>query len=116
MQQACATSARVLQMAALQVKSGSADCALVITADRMSNGPVVYYPEPTAPGGQGISESWTLDNFADDPHARNAMIDTAENVARRYQISTEQQHEVVLRRYLYSARPRPTPSAQRTAA
>ncbi|MFY9700007.1 MAG: thiolase family protein [Rhodoplanes sp.] len=98
-QQACATSARALQMAALEVMSGTADCALVIAADRMSNGPVVYYPDPTAPGGQGISESWTLDNFADDPYAHNAMVDTAENVARRYQISTEQQHEVVLRRY-----------------
>jgi acetyl-CoA acetyltransferase len=98
-QQACATSARVLQMAALEVMSGSAACALVVTADRMSNGPIVYYPDPAAPGGQGISESWTLDNFADDPHAGNAMVDTAENVARRYQISTEQQHEVVLQRY-----------------
>jgi acetyl-CoA acetyltransferase family protein len=98
-QQACATSARALQMAALEVTSGTASCALVITTDRMSNGPVVYYPDPAAPGGQGISESWTLDNFADDPHAHNAMVDTAENVARRYQISTEQQHETVLRRY-----------------
>jgi acetyl-CoA acetyltransferase family protein len=98
-QQACATSARALQMAALEIAGGTAACALVVTADRMSNGPVVYYPDPAAPGGQGISESWTLDNFAHDPHAHNAMVDTAENVARRYQISTEQQHEVVLRRY-----------------
>jgi acetyl-CoA acetyltransferase family protein len=98
-QQACATSARVLQMAAIEVASGTAACALVITADRMSNGPIVYYPDPAAPGGQGISESWTLDNFADDPHAGSTMVDTAENVARRYQISTEQQHAVVLQRY-----------------
>ncbi len=98
-QQACATSARAMQMAALEVSGGTASCALVVAADRMSNGPVVYYPDPAAPGGQGISESWTLDNFADDPHAGNAMVDTAENVARRYQISTEQQHEVALRRY-----------------
>ncbi len=98
-QQACATSARALQMAAQEVASKTANCALVVTTDRMSNGPVVYYPDPTAPGGQGISESWTLDNFALDPHAGNAMVDTAENVARRYQITTEQQHEVVLRRY-----------------
>jgi len=98
-QQACATSARALQMAAQEIAAGTASCSLVITADRMSNGPIVYYPDPTAPGGQGIVESWTLDNFKDDPHARNAMIDTAENVARRYQISTEAQHEVVLLRY-----------------
>jgi len=98
-QQACATSVRALQMAAQEVGAGTAACSLVIAADRMSNGPVVYYPDPTAPGGQGITESWTLDNFSNDPHAKNAMVDTAENVARRYQISTQAQHEVVLRRY-----------------
>lgn len=98
-QQACATSARALQMAAQELADGSATCALVVTADRMSNGPVVYYPDNTAPGGQGITESWTLDNFNKDPHAKNAMIETGENVARRFGISTQQQHEVVLRRY-----------------
>ena len=98
-QQACATSARALQMATQEVADGTAGCALVITADRMSNGAIVYYPDPTAPGGQGISESWTLDNFADDPHAHNAMVDTAENVARRFGITTAEQHDLVLRRY-----------------
>jgi len=98
-QQACATSARALQMAAQEIAGGSAACALIVTADRMSNGPVVYYPDNTAPGGQGITESWTLDNFNKDPHAHNAMIETGEKVARRYSITTQQQHEVVLRRY-----------------
>jgi acetyl-CoA acetyltransferase family protein len=97
--QACATSARALQMAAQEISCGSAAVALVVTADRMSNGPVVYYPDNTAPGGQGITESWTLDNFNRDPHAKNAMIETGENVARRFGISTQQQHEVVLQRY-----------------
>jgi acetyl-CoA acetyltransferase family protein len=97
--QACATSARALQMAAQEITGGSAACALVVTADRMSNGPVVYYPDNTAPGGQGITESWTLDNFNKDPHAHNAMIETGEKVARRYSITTQQQHDVVLRRY-----------------
>ena len=97
--QACATSARVLQMAAQEIGAGSAAVALVVMADRMSNGPVVYYPDNGAPGGQGITESWTLDNFNKDPHAKNAMIETGENVARRYGFSTQQQHEVVLARY-----------------
>ena len=52
-QQACATSARALQMAAAEVAQGSAGCALIVCADRMSNGPVVYYPDATAPGGRG---------------------------------------------------------------
>lgn len=97
--QACATSARALQMAAQEIAGGSASVALVVTADRMSNGPVVYYPDATAPGGQGITESWTLDNFNKDPHANNAMIETGENVARRFGITTQQQHDVVLQRY-----------------
>ena len=34
-----------------------------------------------------------------DPFARNSMIQTAENVAREYGISTEEQHQAVLIRY-----------------
>jgi acetyl-CoA acetyltransferase family protein len=98
-QQACATSARGLQMAAAEISGGTAACALLITADRCSNGPIVYYPDPTAPGGTGITERWVLDNFALDPHARNSMLDTAENVAAKFGISTAQQHEVALMRY-----------------
>ena len=98
-QQACATSARALQMAAAEVALGSAGCALVVCADRMSNGPIVYYPDATAPGGRGITESWTLDNFANDPFARNAMIDTAENASARLGITTAELNEVTLARY-----------------
>jgi acetyl-CoA acetyltransferase family protein len=98
-QQACATSARVMQMAAGEVADGSSQCALLVTTDRCSNGPIVYYPDPTAPGGTGHTERWVLDNFAHDPHAKNAMIDTAENVAAKFGVSTAQQHEVTLARY-----------------
>ncbi len=98
-QQACATSARALQMAAAEVADGSASCFLLITADRCSNGPIVYYPDPTAPGGSGHTERWVLDNFAHDPHAKNAMLDTAENVAAKFGVSTAEQHEVALARY-----------------
>ena len=98
-QQACATSARVMQMAAAEVADGSARCALLVTTDRCSNGPIVYYPDPSAPGGTGHTERWVLDNFAHDPHAKNAMIDTAENVAAKFGISTAQQHEVKLARH-----------------
>ncbi len=98
-QQACATSARALQMAAAEVADGSAKCALLITTDRCSNGPIVYYPDPTAPGGTGHTERWVLDNFAHDPYAKNAMIDTAENVAAKFGVGTGQQHEVTLARY-----------------
>jgi acetyl-CoA acetyltransferase len=97
--QACATSARVLQMAADEVGQGSACCALTVTTDRCSNGATLVYPNPTGPGGTNITEAWVLDNFSNDPFAMNAMIDTAENVAMRYQITTAEQHAIVLQRY-----------------
>ena len=51
-QHACATSTRVLQMAAQEVSAGTSSCVLAVTADRCSNGAIVYYPDPTAPGGR----------------------------------------------------------------
>ncbi|OHC63681.1 MAG: acetyl-CoA acetyltransferase [Rhodocyclales bacterium GWA2_65_20] len=98
-QQACATSARVLQMAAGEVADGSSQCALLITTDRCSNGAIVYYPDATAPGGSGHTERWVLDNFARDPYAKNAMIETAENAVARIGASTAEQNEVALARY-----------------
>ena len=98
-QQACATSARALQMAAAEVAQGSAGCALIVCADRMSNGPVVYYPDASAPGGNGLTEKWTLDNFGHDPFAKNAMIDTAENASERFKISGAELNEVTLARF-----------------
>ncbi|MCC6658454.1 MAG: thiolase family protein [Rhodocyclaceae bacterium] len=98
-QQACATSARALQMAAAEVGQGSAGCALIVCADRMSNGPVVYYPDASAPGGNGVTERWTLDNFGHDPYAKNAMIDTAENASARLGVTMAELNEVTLARY-----------------
>ncbi len=97
--QACATSARCLAEASGEIRAGLAECALVMTADRTSNGPHVYYPNPMGPGGTGGHEDWVLDNFNLDPYARGAMIDTAERVAAKYQIGTEEQHEVTALRY-----------------
>ncbi len=97
--QACATGARSLQTASQEIACGTASVALVIAADRTSNNPHVYYPAPDGPGGTGEHENTVWDNFNDDPYARCGMIDTAENVARKWQIPTDEQHEVVLRRY-----------------
>lgn len=98
-QQACATSVRALQMAAQEVACGTASCALLVMADRQSNGPVVYYPDSSGTGGYGITEHWVPDNMGHDPYAKNPMLDTGENVARRYGISTAEQHDLKLRRY-----------------
>lgn len=96
--QACATSARVLATAADEVERGDSQCALLLAADRTSNGPHLYYPNPSAPGGTGQHENWVMDNFSCDPFANVAMVTTAENVATEYEISTAEQHDVALLR------------------
>ncbi len=105
--QACATGARVVGSAAAEVElSGSASLTtsgdyviLAVTADRCSNGPHIYYPNPLGPGGTGDKEDWVWDNFSHDPFAKNAMIGTAENVAKEAGISREEQDEMMLLRY-----------------
>ena len=97
-QQACATSVRALQMAAQEVACGTATSALLVMADRQSNGPVVYYPDSSGTGGYGITEHWVPDNMGHDPYAKNPMLQTGENVAARYGISSEVQHALKLHR------------------
>jgi acetyl-CoA acetyltransferase len=97
--QACATSVRSVVAAADEIRHGAASTALVVTADRTSNGPHLYYPNPSGPGGTGDQENWVLDNFSCDPFAKVSMIETGENVAKKHEVTTAEQHEVVLRRY-----------------
>jgi acetyl-CoA acetyltransferase len=97
--QVCASGARVLVMAAQEIGSGLARTVLAATADRCSNGPHTYYPNHGAPGGTGVSEDVVLDSFSCDPLGGHSMLQTAENVAAKYSISTGEQHEVVLQRY-----------------
>jgi acetyl-CoA acetyltransferase family protein len=96
--QACATGARVLLAAAQEVDAGLSDVTLAVTCDRTSNGPHLYYPNPRGPGGTGSHEDWVMDNFNCDPLGGHAMVQTAENVAAKHQITTSEQHDVVLRR------------------
>jgi len=97
--QACATGARVLAGTAHEIEAGLTECALGLTFDRCSNGPHVVYPAPGAPGGTADSENWVMDNFNRDPYAKNAMIQTAENVAKEHGISREEQDECTLIRH-----------------
>jgi acetyl-CoA acetyltransferase family protein len=96
--QACATGVRTLQNAVQEIDNDFASVALVANVDRVSNGPHLYYPNPQGPGGKGGHEDWTLDNMQSDPLGGHSMLQTAENVAARHQVTTEAQHEVVLRR------------------
>lgn len=97
--QACATSARCVNAASEQVELNESETVLVITCDRSSNGPHLYYPNPMGVGGTGDKEDWVWDNFGYDPYAKNAMIETAENVAKEAGITKEEQDEVALLRY-----------------
>ena len=96
--QACATGVRAIAGACQEIGSGFADTSLVITADRTSNGAHVYYPAPAGPGGTGAHEDIVLDSFACDPLGGHSMLQTAENVAKKHDISTDEQHDVVVRR------------------
>jgi len=97
--QACATSARVIGSVAYELESDTDRCILAITCDKTSNGPHIFYPNPSGPGGKGESEDWVWDNFNFDPFATNAMIETAENVAHESKITWEEQNTVTLLRF-----------------
>lgn len=96
--QACATGVRTVLAAAQEIEVGMASVALAINCDRTSNGPHMFYPNPKAPGGTGDSENWVMDSFNCDPLGPHAMLQTAENVAKKHGIGTAEQHELVLRR------------------
>ena len=97
--QACATSAACLEAAALRVEAGLDELSLVITTDRTSNGPVLTYPAPSAPGGAPRQEHWVLDSFRRDPWGGLAMVATAERVAAEAGMTREQLDEVTLLRH-----------------
>lgn len=96
--QVCATGVRALLSGTQEVASGMARASLVVTTDRTSNGPHVYFPAPAGPGGTGSHEDIVVDNMACDALGGHSMLQTAENVAAKHGITKEEQHEVVLRR------------------
>jgi acetyl-CoA acetyltransferase family protein len=97
--QACATSATTLGLAAMAVESDMYQNILVATADRCSNGPHTIWPNPKGPGGEVISENWMMDNFNKDPYGQQAMVQTAENVAKEHGVTKEESDATALRRY-----------------
>lgn len=98
--QACATSTTAIYTAGLWLESGHYQNVLVATMDRCSNGPHTVWPNPNGPGGEVIHENWNMDNFNRDPYAGEAMIKTAENVARKVGgITKEESDALAIRRY-----------------
>ena len=97
--QACATGARALATAASEIETSGGRTILAVSADRCSNGPHIYYPNPMGPGGTGENEDVVMDSFGNDPWARNSMLQTAENVAAEAGITREAQDALTLVRY-----------------
>ncbi len=97
--QACATGVKCCNYGGSEVEVGNSDVFLALTADKCSNGPHIYYPNPQGPGGTGKKEDWVFDNFGYDPYGKKPMIQTAENVAKREGITKEEQDEVAIIRY-----------------
>ncbi|MEW6261507.1 MAG: thiolase family protein [Thermodesulfobacteriota bacterium] len=97
--QACATSATALGLGAAAVEAGAYQSLLVATTDRCSNGPHTVWPNPNGPGGEVIHENWMMDNFNKDPYGGQAMIQTAENVAKEYGVTKEESDACAVRRY-----------------
>jgi len=97
--QACATSVACLAAAAAEVELEADAMPLVVTTDRTSNGPLLVYPRSHAMGGSPITEHWVLDSFAADPNTGQAMVATAENVARDGRMSRESLDELTLLRW-----------------
>jgi acetyl-CoA acetyltransferase len=97
--QACTTSTTCIWQASMGVETGLFDNCFCLMTDRCSNGPHSIWPNPPGPGGQVVSEDWVMDNFAFDPWAGGAMIQTAENVAKEAGITREQCDALTLRRY-----------------
>ncbi len=97
--QACATSVSCIVAAAQSVEIERATTSLVVTTDRTSNGPLLIYPRSQSAGGAPATEHWVLDNFAADPWTGEAMIQTAEAVARDGAITRQAVDELTLLRY-----------------
>jgi acetyl-CoA acetyltransferase len=97
--QACATAATELAHAGMGIDNGFYENIIAVTTDRCSNGPHLVYPNPGGPGAMPTCEDWVMDNFNKDPWAQNAMIETAENVAREMNITREECDDMTLKRY-----------------
>ncbi|CAN5414571.1 thiolase family protein [soil metagenome] len=97
--QACATSVSCLVSAAMATELDSAMTSLVVAADRTSNGPLLVFPKSQSAGGAPDTESFVLQSFAADPWTGEAMIATAEGVAKDGAMSRRDIDDLTLLRY-----------------
>jgi acetyl-CoA acetyltransferase len=91
--QACTTGATSLYYAANNVENGMCKVNYSLTADRVSNGPIVSWPE------YDKVENWVKDNFEYDPWGKTNMLQTAENVAKKFSITKEEIDDITAYRH-----------------
>ncbi len=96
--QACSSSTFAIYQAGMGLETGLFEQSWCLLADRCSNGPHATWPNPNGPGGQVLAEDWVMDNFGLDPWAGEAMIQTAENVAKEYGLTRQECDELTMRR------------------
>jgi acetyl-CoA C-acetyltransferase len=96
--QACATSVAALHAAAGAISAGAGP-QLVVTTDRISNGPTLSWPSPSAMGGAPVSSHWVLDSFARDPWAGAGMLAAAEAVAAEMGVTREELDDLTALRW-----------------
>ena len=96
--QACATSVASLHAAAGAVAAG-AGTQLVVTTDRVSNGPTLSWPAPSGMGGAPVTSHWVLDSFARDPWAEAGMLAAAEAVAAEMGTTREELDDLTALRW-----------------
>ena len=87
-QRICATGFELLRQAGEQIQAQDADTVLCVAAESMSRNPIVAY---THRGGFRLGSEVAFKDFLwealIDPAVGISMIQTAENIARQYQIS-----------------------------
>ncbi|TFZ01316.1 thiolase family protein [Ramlibacter rhizophilus] len=97
--QACATSVACVAQAAAASQLAAGELQLVVTADRISNGPLLVYPRSAGMGGAPQTEHWVLDSFAADPWTGESMVHTAEATASDGGFTRAQCDELTLLRF-----------------
>jgi acetyl-CoA acetyltransferase len=91
--QACTTGATSLFRAASNIEVGLNEVNYCLVSDRTSNSPTVTW------GENDNIEHWVQDNFEFDPWGKTSMLQTAENVAKKYNVTKSHLDEVTACRY-----------------
>lgn len=91
--QACTTGATSLYYAANNIENGLCKVSYSLTADRVSNGPIISWPE------YDPIENWVQDNFEYDPWGKTNMLQTAENVAKRFAVTKQEIDDITSYRH-----------------